>query len=379
MEENKNNIIELIKKLGIIIEEVEENDTIAYTFFDEKRKKFVIRIKKQFLNNEKIILHEFLHIWRGDMFKKVDDHFLFNVACDFIINSIIGLKYPFVDEKYLKQNFGCSCEYLKKWREEGAFGLYEHLKEHIKNFNDNNNIKSDPFCYKEISENAREEAEREWRKIREKYIEDFFREKGIEEIDEKIEEEMKKLREKGSIPKKQKGDEKGDFIKIYVKAKSNIVLLKLLKAIEGEDGEILTLKRLPRRFIKFPRNIIILGREIEYPSITCLFIIDVSGSMNNYYEDILESIKFFEQNLKIKADKIFFSDTALLNKYYYYSGGGTLFKPVLDLLKKLNKKYDYVFVFSDYQMFDLTLDNIKKLLKKYAKKIILFNEKLEKI
>jgi len=349
------NIKEYIKKLGIIIREAEV--PIARTFFDEQRKKFIIEVNTAYVEEPFVFEHELLHIYRGDLCLEGVDAFLWNVASDIVINRILIHRIP----KELQGQIFMSCPCgFQEWRS-GARVLYEHLLTH------HTQIET-PNCFLPTNdEGARKEAER----IKRRILQDYENAEIPEDIEEYI---TKRAREEAERRREQKGKGNAEFSIVLPSPKSNPILSRIKKYILDREGESEFLRK--SELFRNNRNPFI-KRELEIPDFaSILFIVDISGSMNTFINDILAAIRYFEREITI--EKIFFSDDVKYStsKKYYNAGGGTLFIPVFRFLEKRKKRYSLICLFSDYEFFDIDREQAIRELRKYTKKLLLFDENL---
>jgi len=355
-----NNIKRYIKKLGIDIKENSEVP-IARTFFDEKNKKFIIEVNPAFASEDAVLEHELLHIYRLDLFVEERDFYLWNIASDIVITNVL------LSANRMPENIKnliiveCPCGF-REWRS-GAKVIYEHLLTH------KNEFQFQSPCFVPCDEEGKKEAER----IRRKILKDY---ENAEDVPNAIEKYITERAEKEAQKQQQRqaGKSKTDFSIVLPVPKSNPILRKIMQ-FSSEEGD----SEFIRRYETFRNNRNpFIKRELEIPeNSSMMFIIDVSGSMDAYIQDILSAIRYFEKENAV--EKLFFSDTILYStrKKYVNAGGGTQFIPVLNFLKKRKKKYSLICLFSDYQFFDISEKQAIQELKKYAKILILFNERLE--
>jgi len=353
-------IKEYIKKLGILIRD--SDVPIAKTYFDGG--KFIIEVNPHYKNEDFVYEHELLHIYRGDLFLEDIETFLWNVASDIVINRILIDRIP--DELKERILLSCPCGF-QEWRQ-GARVLYEHLLTH------HTQIEAPNCFFPTNDEGARKEAERIKRRILKDYEEGKVPPDLDEYITKKAEEEVE--RKQGQQKKAGKGN--AEFTLALPPPKSNPILNKIKKhMLDYREGDSEFLRKY--EMYRNNRNPFI-KREMEVPEFSAiLFVIDVSGSMDRYLNEILSTIRYFEREMTV--EKIFFSDEIKYtrSKKYYNAGSGTLFLPVLKFLKKRNKKYSLICVFSDYQFFDINAHDALREVKKYAKTLICFDENLKEV
>ena len=356
-----------IEKLGITIR-INHDIPSARTFFDKNKKRYVIEYNPTFITSEDdlraALEHELLHIYRGDLLQKNIDKFLYNIASDIVINNILLNAQRMSDKLRDVCLFSCPGCGFSEW-EKGAMHIYEHLQTHKIEI-------SYSHCYEEVSEEDKEKAEKEWKRIRGKILKDYVEGENVPESIEKNFDKYKNYKPSNAGSGGSSSD--NEFVIVYPKPKPNRVLMKIKKEYSlRQEGK----SEFRREISTFRNNRApYLKRDIEISEYSAmLFIIDVSGSMDKYINEIFSAIKYFEK--EIVVEKIFFSDTIFHTmRKYVNAGGGTSFVPVLNFLKKQGKIYDLICIFSDYQFFDIPAKDAIQELRKYARKVICFDENL---
>jgi hypothetical protein len=363
-----------LEKLGI---EIIENTSIvsAFSFFDEKKKKFIIQYNPNYSQEttEFLLIHEFLHIYREDHLRKDVIHAIYNLASDCVINEILSKTHQLPTElpPLTIQSLSLCCQMTFDFYS-GAKPLYDHLIEK------HASIKFQHSCFQPTdSPFAFPELQRIKKEILDDIKEDIKQSTSNvpNEIEESIKKEIERKKEEENENENYKaGSGDSEFSIIPVKPSNSSILKstinKYLKKFKDEEASVFKVKyeRLYRnsRIPNIPRDI-----PVFFP-VPLTFIIDVSGSMSNYINSILNAIAHYEKEYPVQ--KIFFSDNAIRvnDRRYYNAQGGTQIKPALDLMSKTFM----TLVFSDYVFFDISYEDFKKELLKKTKTAILFDEKL---
>jgi len=371
-----------LEKLGIeVIEDL--NIPSAFSFFDEQRNKFVIRYNPNYSQEttEFLLLHEFMHIYREDLLKKDVLTAIYNLASDCIINDIlIKTHQPPSELPPLTIHSLPDC--CKKVYDffSGAKPLYEHLlKEHKQIeitpcFQTTDSPSAFPELQKikkqllnDIKQSIKEEAELQQQQPSNK-IPNAIKEAVKREIQRKNEEEKEK--------DKRVGADHSDFSIVPVKPSESSALKQIINKFfkQFREDEIFSMFRVKYQRLYRNSRIPNIPRDIPILLPTPItFIVDVSGSMDSYINEILNTIAHYEREFPVQ--KIFFSDTAIRvnDRRYYNAGGGTLISSALELM---TKTYLTV-VFSDYEFADMEYREFINALMKKTRVAILFNERLK--
>jgi hypothetical protein len=377
-----------LEKLGI---EVREDNTIpsALSFFDDERKKFVLRYNPNYSQEttDFLLLHEFMHIYREDILRNDVIVEVYNVASDCIINDILSRTHQPPNEipPITIHSLQNCCQKIYDFFS-GAKPLYDHLlKEHtqihiVSCFQTTQNpsaISEIQKIKKQILDDIKQSIKEEAESQQQQQQQDQSQQNKIpKEIRDAVKQEIQRKSEEKKENNKNAGSGHSEFSIIPVKPSESTFLKQIINKFlkqfrENESFSMFRVKyeRLYRnsRIPNIPRDIPILQ------PVPITFFVDVSGSMDRYINAILNTIAHYEKEMPVQ--KIFFSDKAIKTnkRIYYNAGGGTQIKPAIDLMSKTF----LTVVFSDYEFFDMNYKQFVNTLMKKTKIAILFDEELK--
>ena len=373
------NIREYIKELGISIRQT-KNYPLAYTTYDSMLGKYVIYYNPDNLQGETLewaLEHELLHIYRNDLTRVTKENLdavLYNVASDYVINSIIPPVGSIADIVISKKNSLCPCDLDYR---RGAMSIYEHFMQHRQQASFNWQLPGGGGgdCYNPVAPEDTEQAEKEAKRIQDKILQDYKNGQTPVSFDKSLDEMLKQL-ENRTVGQRRAGVGKEGFFTVQYPYSplANKIRHLVLREVSTQEGnsEFWRLQRLHRHSRTEG-----VAREIEVMETRkILFIIDVSGSMDKFLPQIIGAISALEKD-DVVVEKIFFSDNLYwtTRRDYQVSLGGTEFLPVLRFLQ--NKFYELIVLFTDYEFFDISPQEAVKRLRESCKKVILFNENLD--
>jgi hypothetical protein len=368
----------------------------ALTRFNPRKEKFEIILPEE---NPSLLQHELLHIWRGDLIRMTKENLnplVWNIATDVNINEMTRDPYLLeygLSEMKLRKEFPDA----PSWKL-GAKAIYDYLIKKIppppggdgpvgpgglppipprrgRPIGPGKIVPIDQI--EPVKPEDLEKARKIWEKIIRKNIEEFS--DKPEKYPEHIRDLFRKSIETVPPPPKEPkpittaGLEDVPFQEVKVPPKPNPIIKKIRPILESEEAEgIITWRRTFRRTGRVPE----LPREIPYPGISVLLVVDISGSMSYAYKMVLSFVSYLMVEWNIKPEIIYFSGSAKkVTGKLMWAGGGTNYSAVLDLLKKQGKNYDIIIVISDYEFFGDDLKRIPEI-KKYGRYVFFFDEEL---
>jgi hypothetical protein len=356
-----------------------------------------------------VLEHEVLHILRGDFFVRDRILELWNAASDVVINEICGLtkdsrtaeltgnpEFVYLGipedelkkiieeieketgEKFVLKLFDSSILPPEISWKNGAGPIYEWL---LKQKGQKGQRKLRFTCYQQLNEND-EQARKEWERVKKEIIKDLLNDGDMPpDLKETIKKELLQRFEQLAKGPRHVGRRDSEFegYVIEVEPTHNRVLdeiLKLANSMEVEEDLNTILQRSYHREGRLEE----LPREIDVPTLSILFVIDVSGSMDSVIHEVASAVRYCQLNYQI--DRIFFSDGAKFvagdDVRFYGASCGTNYGSALDLMRRMGKRWDIIVLITDYEFFSDDLARLREI-EKYGRAVIYFNENLEKI
>jgi len=408
-DENYKKLKKYLEEKGIIVRE-DLPHGFAMTGFNGR---FIIHVNPN-AQYDDVLRHEVLHILRGDFFVKGKDIETWNKASDVVINEICGLtkdertKFLCEHPEYVYLDLPDKVvEEMKKtggkiilwdsslippeldWKQ-GASPIYEWLMRQKdrqepgvpiggNQMGDSEKSEKGATCFTPLDEND-ETVKREWERLKKEIIKDLLDGKIPENLGKDVRDDiLKRFENQKTYRGVSKRDSEFEGYVLTVNPKRNRILediLPIVNSIEPDSSDNVVLVRSYHR----EGRVEDLPREIDIPSASILFIVDVSGSMHDNVPEIASAIRFCQ--LHYSVDRIFFSDGAKFASSddirFYDSGNGTNYAAALEIMSKLGKRWDVIVLVTDYRFAADDLVRIREI-EKYGKYTFYYDENLEKI
>jgi hypothetical protein len=405
-DENYQKLKKYLEEKGIMVCE-DLPHGFALTGFNGR---FVIHVNPN-ARYDDVLRHEVLHILRGDFFVKGKDLEAWNKASDVVINEICGLtrdertkflcehpEYVYLDlpdkiVEGMKETGGKIILWDSSlippeldWKQ-GATPIYEWLMKQKDRQepgipvggNQIGESEGEGYCFTPLDEGD-EIVKREWERLKREIIKDLLDGKVPEDLGKDIKDDIiKRFDNQQSCRGVSKRESEFEGYVLTVEPKKNRILddiLPVINALEPEDSENSTLLRSYHREGRIEG----LPREIDVPSVSILFVLDVSGSMYDSIQEIASAIRYCQ--LHYSVDKIFFSDGAKFasadDVKFYNSGYGTNYSAALEIMAKLGKRWDVIVLITDYIFTAEDLARLREI-EKYGRYVFYYDEKLDKI